>query len=113
MKLKTIIHVLIIAGAVFLSACEKNTDIFVPDPGQLNGPDTTWHNSITATMPVSNLKADLSFEPYVDSIEVSSNIATVLTPSGLQVNFPPNCCVNGAGQPVTGKVQVELMMKKK
>jgi hypothetical protein len=64
-------------------------------------------------MPVSNLKASLLFEPYIDSIEVNSNTATVLTPSGLQVTFPPNCCVNGAGQPVTGKVQVELMQIKK
>lgn len=112
MKRKTIIQVLI-AGTVFLSACQKNTDIFVPDPGQLNGPDTTWHNSITATMPVSSLKSNLLYEPYIDSFEVTGNIASILTPSGLQVTFPPNCCVNGAGQTVTGKVQVELLLIKK
>ena len=112
MKRKTIIHVLI-AGALFLSACQKNTDIFVPDPGQLNGPDTTWQNSVTAAMPVSILKESLLFEPYSDSIDVNSNIASVLTPSGLQVTFPPNCCVNGAGQTITGRVQVELMLVKK
>jgi hypothetical protein len=112
MKRRTIIHVLI-TGALLLSACEKNTDIFVPDPGQINGPDTAWHNTITPTMPVSNLKASLLFEPYIDSIEVNSNVASILTPSGLLVNFPPNCCVSAAGQPLTGKVQVELMLIKK
>ena len=112
MKRKTIIQVLI-AGAVFLSACQKNTDIFVPDNGQLNGPDTAWHNAITAAMPVSNLKGSLSFEPYTDSFEVNANVANILTPSGLQVTFPPNSCVNSGGQPFTGKVTVELMLLKK
>ncbi len=112
MNRKIIIFVLISAG-LFLNACQKNTDIFVPDPGQLNGPDTTWQNTVTASMPVSNLKTGLLFEPYIDSINVNSNIASVLTPFGLVVNFPPNCCVNAAGQTVTGKVQVELMLIKK
>ncbi len=112
MKRKTIIQVLI-AGALFLSACEKNTDIFVPNPGQTNGPDTTWHNTITPSLPVSNLKTSLSFAPYTDSIEVNNNIATVLTPFGIQVNFPANSCVNATGQPITGRIKVEIMLLKK
>ena len=112
MKRKTIIHILL-AGIIFLSACEKNTDIFVPDPGQPNGPDTTWHSTISTTMPVSNLKTSLLFEPYIDSIEVNNNIATVLTPFGIQVNFPANSCVNTSGQPVTGRIRVEIMLLKK
>lgn len=112
MKRKTIIHVFI-AGIFLLGACEKNTDIFVPDSGQPNGQDTTWQNTVTPAMPVSDLRTSLLFDPYVDSIEVNSNVATIITPSGLQVNFPPNSCVSTAGQPVTGKVQVELMLIKK
>jgi hypothetical protein len=112
MKRKAIIHVLT-AGILLLSACEKNTDIFVPDPGQLNGPDTAWQSPITPTMPVSNLKTSLLFEPYVDSVEVSANVATMSTPFGVLLNFPPNFCVNAAGQPLTGKVQVELIVIKK
>jgi hypothetical protein len=112
MKRKTIIHVFL-AGMLFLSACEKDTDIFVPDHGQLNGPDTSWQPLITNSMAVSNLKASLLFDPYIDSIEVNANTATLLTPSGLQLIFPPNCCVSSAGQPITGKVQVELMLIKK
>ncbi len=112
MKKKTVILVLI-AGVLFLNACQKNTDIFVPDPGQLNGPDTAWQSSVTATMPVSNLKNNLLFDPYIDSIEVTANIASILTPYGLQVNFPPFSCVNASGQTITGRVQVELMIIKK
>ena len=48
MNIKTFISV-IITGSLFLNACQKNTDIFVPDPGQINGPDTSWHSVITAS----------------------------------------------------------------
>lgn len=112
MKLKTIILVLF-TGVFFLSACQKDTDIFVPNTGQLNGPDTSWHTTITAAMPVSVLKNNLLPETHVDSFEVNANIATILTSTGLQVTFPPNCCVNGTGQPISGRVQVELMLVKK
>jgi hypothetical protein len=101
------------AGGLFLNACQKDIDIFVPDSGQLNGPDTSWQNTVTATMPVSVLKNNLLLQPYQDTISVNANIATVTTPFGVQVNFPPHCCTNGSGQLVTGKVDVELMAVKK
>ena len=112
MKLKTII-LLLFAGGFLLTACQKNTDIFVPDPGQTNGPDTSWQTTITAALPVSILKRNLLPETYVDSFIVSANIATVITPLGLQINFSPNCCVNSIGQPITGRVQVEIVLVKK
>ena len=110
---KKIIIPFLIAGAFLLNACQKNTDIFVPDPGQINGPDTTWQTNITASMPVSDLKNKLLFESHFDSIEVNSNIASVLTPFGIVVNFPPNSCVGATGQPIAGRVQVEIMLLKK
>ena len=110
---KKIIILALFAGGLFLSACQKDVDVFVPDAGQLNGPDTTWQNTITATMPVSVLKNSLITEPYLDTINVNANIATVVTPFGMQVNFPANCCTTGAGQPVTGRVDVEIQVVKK
>jgi hypothetical protein len=113
MKTKAIILILI-AGGLLLNACQKDIDIFVPDPGQPNAPDTSWQNTVTATMPVSILKNNLAQEPvYLDSITVNANIATVTTPFGIQCNFPPNCCATALGQPVTGKVLVEIMVIKK
>jgi hypothetical protein len=112
MSIKAFILVLF-TGSLVLNACQKDIDIFVPDPGQLNGPDTSWQNSITATMPVSVLKNNLIEEPYLDSFTVNANIATIVTPFDMQLNFPPNCCATAAGQPVTGKVQVEIMVIKK
>lgn len=113
MKIKVFICILF-TGSLLLHACKKDVDVFVPDPGQMNGPDTTWQNTITAAMPVSVLKNNLAQEPvYVDSINVNASIASVTTPFGIQVNFPPNCCATAAGQPVTGRVQVELKVIKK
>lgn len=112
MNKKIIISVLA-AGIFLLNSCQKNTDIFVPDPGQVNGPDTTWQPAVTASMPVSVLKNSLLLAPYSDSIEVNANIATVSTPFGVQVNFPPNCCVSTTGQPLTGKVQVDILVLRK
>jgi hypothetical protein len=110
---RKIIILVLFAGGLFLNSCQKDIDVFVPDAGQLNGPDTTWQNTITAASPVSILKTSLSSAPYLDSITVNANIATVVTPFGMQINFPPNCCVNGAGQPVTGKIDVEVLLVKK
>ena len=112
---KKIVTILLISGALFLSACQKNTDIFVPDPGQVNGPDTTWYNSITATMPVTALQTSLVIEPLRDSFEVgtSSTSPIILTLSGLQFTFPSHCFVNSAGQIVTGKIYVDVLLIKK
>ena len=112
MNIKAFILVLI-TGSLFLNACQKNTDIFVPDPGQVNGPDTSWYSTVTAAMPVSILKNNLLQQPYLDSITVNANVASIVTPFGIQVNFPPNSCATAAGQVITGKVQVELQLVKK
>lgn len=100
------------AGSLFLHACQKNIDVFVPDPGQLNGPDTSWQTTISTSMPVSVLKNNLLVAPYRDTINVNGNVASVATPFGIQVNFPANCCVGSAGA-VTGKVDVEIQLARK
>lgn len=110
---KKIVAILFITAGLLLNACKKNSDIFVPDPGQLSGPDTGWYASITSTMPVSLLKNDLAIPVYSDTITVNANNAYVQTPFGLQCGFPPNCCVTSTGQTVSGTVRVDLMLIKK
>lgn len=103
----------LITAAFTLNACEKNTDIFVPDPGQINGPDTAWQTTVTPAMQVTILKNNLSAQPYHDTITVNASTVSLNTPFGIQVTFPPFCCVNGSGQVVTGRVDVELLVVKK
>ncbi len=112
MNKKTFILVLIIA-AFTLNACEKDTDVFVPDPNQLIGPDTNWHTAIPTPVSVASLRNSLLIAPYLDTITVNAGSVTINTPFGIQVTFPPHCCTNGAGQNVTGKVDVEMQMLKK
>ena len=76
-------------------------------------PIPTGIATVTASMPVSVLKTSLLQEPYLDSIEVNATTATIVSPSGLQVTFPPHSCVTALGQTITGKVQVELQVVKK
>jgi hypothetical protein len=110
MKNKIII-LLFIAGAVFLSSCQKNIDVFI---AQSTGPDTTWYNAVNSSMPVAALQTSLLIAPVKDSIEINnSTMAYLTTSSGLQCGFPPLSCVTTAGQVVTGKVQVELFVIKK
>jgi len=112
MNRKTLILILITTG-IFLSACQKNSDIFVPDSGQLNGPDTAWYSTVTASMPVNEVKNSLLYETYTDSIQVNSNTAYITTPFGMICGFPPNSCVGNAGQVITGTVNVQLTLVKK
>jgi hypothetical protein len=111
MNRKLVILFLITTG-FFLNACQKNIDIFVPDAGQISGPDTSWYSTITAAMPVTDLNNNLAIDSYKDSIQVSSNTSYITMPSGLQCYFPANCCVSNSGQVITGKVNVELMQIK-
>jgi len=110
---KKIVTILIISSALFLNACQKNTDIFVPDPGQINGADTAWYNPVAATAPVFSLQTNLLLEPVRDSFEVNANIATILTSNGVQLSFPPLSCISSTGQAITGKVYIELLLIKK
>lgn len=108
--IKKIITGILFSGMVLLTACQKDIDVFVPDAGQLNGPDTAWQTAAGNIVSLELLKSSLLKPAYLDTINVNGAIATVNTAFGLQVNFPANCCVNGAGQPVTGKVDVEIQL---
>lgn len=105
---------ILLSGTLFFAACQKDIDVFVPDAGQINGADTTWQSSITATMPVAALQTNLLAEPIKDSVELSTaNIAYLTSSSGIICAFPPLSCINSAGTPVTGKIYVELFVIKK
>jgi hypothetical protein len=108
--MKKIIPILLIAGAFLFNACQKNIDAFVPDP-RTNAPDTNWYNIITSTMPVTALQNDLKIKLAADSFDIS-NTVVYISINGMQLGFTPNCCTNGTGQAVTGKVTAEALLIK-
>lgn len=113
---KKITFLLLVAGSFFLHACKKNTDVFVPDPGQLNTADTSWYNAISAAMPVVALQTNLNVqvETVRDSVEIGNTASAIITTiNGVQCTFPPLSCANSAGQLVTGKIYVDVMLVRK
>jgi hypothetical protein len=107
---KRIVPILLIAGAFLLNACQKNIDTFVPDL-RANAPDTNWYNNIASAMPVTALQNDLRIKPTTDSFDVN-NSAVNITINGMLLGFPPNSCINSAGQAITGKVNIEALLIK-
>lgn len=93
--------------AMLLNACQKDIDSFVPDPGQANGPDTTWYGNVSDAMPVAALRNSLLLEVTADSVDVGSSNDTITAASGLRCVFPAGSCVNSIGIPLTGFVKVE------
>lgn len=106
MKTKLTIAYFLLAGLIF-SSCQKNIDVFVPDPGQNAGPDTTWYSDVTANMQASILRTQLKITPYQDTIDGSA-AATIITADGVQCSFPANSCVTATGASVTGRVDVQI-----
>ena len=98
---------LLVLGTVLLNSCKKDSDIFVPDPGQQTGPDSNWYSPVTASMPVNKLESNLFIPADVNTIVVNDQPDTVITSSGLICLFPPYSCVDSTGAPVTGSVTVE------
>jgi hypothetical protein len=113
MNKKLIIAILFTAAVAAMYSCEKDSDVFIPNVSATQGPDTNWYSIIADTMPVNAIKKVLFPEVYLDSIEVNANPAFITTPSGLTCSFPAFCCTNASGQPVAGKVNVELLLIKK
>jgi hypothetical protein len=113
MNRKLIITCLLAAGMSILYSCQKDSDVFIPDPTVTQGPDTNWYNIITDSMPVKTIKKVLFPELYLDSFEVNATPVSVTSPSGLTVSFPAFCCTNANGQAITGKVYVEMLLVKK
>jgi hypothetical protein len=95
--------------ALVMGSCNKNIDNFVPDPGQVTGPDTNWVSNIIVTMPVAVFKNTLLLKPFTDSIDLQKN-DTVDNAAGLRCIIPANSFTDSLGQLATGKVMIEMLM---
>jgi len=107
---KPIFYILLIA-VVALSSCQKDLDLFVPDP--ITGYDSTWYNTLDNSMPVASLKATLSLPVYKDSFELNTASVTIMTGAGLECIFNPGSVLTSSNVPVTGKIYLETYLLKK
>lgn len=101
----------VLTAIIFIS-CQKDVDVFVPDPGQPTGPDTTWVTTVTETLSVSLLKKEIRLSPATDSFEINNSTSTLLWPSGLQCDFPVNSLTDASNAPLAGKIRVEALLLK-
>jgi len=102
-----------IAAAFFLCGCQKNIDVFVPDAGQLNGPDTTWYGSVSDAMPVTAIRNSLALETFKKDIVIGTNKDTVTTTNGLTCIFPAGNYLSAGNVAVTGKISSEVLLLRK
>ncbi len=100
-------------AVILFSSCQKDLEFFVPDPGQVNGPDSTWHNVISNNFPVAALKNTLLLPSQKDSFIINTNIVTLTTSEGLQCSFTAGSLLNSANQPATGMIRLESHLLKK
>lgn len=112
MKLTKIIFSLLVSF-LLLNGCQKNLDEFIPDTGQPNGPDTTWHPVVTDTMPVFSLRNNLLLEIRKDSVDLTNSTVSITAASGVQCSIPGNTFITAAGLPVTGRISIHTLLLRK
>jgi hypothetical protein len=96
---------------VGLFSCEKNTDIIVPDPNQLNGPDTTWYNSITENMSAVALKNEIQSGYDIDTVSLNGGTGlNFITASSLYFSINPGSIITGTGDVYLGNMIVKSMI---
>lgn len=110
MKFNIKIFYLLLATAL-ASSCQKDLDQFVPDPSA--GFDSTWYNSMTASLPATGLRTALLLPIKRDSFELNNTTVSVITGSGLQCGFMPGSLVSASSTPVSGKIFIETHLLKK
>jgi len=95
---------------VGLFSCEKNTDIIVPDPNQLNGPDTTWYNTLTENMSAIALKNDIQSGYDIDTVSLNGGTGlSFITASELHFSINPGSIITGTGNVYLGNMIVKSM----
>ena len=100
----TIPLLFLILAAFSFSACQKDIDEL---SFQSALPDTIWHNTITAGMPISNLKSVLYPGAQTDMFLINpGTVNTYNAAGGLSVQIIPGMLSNN-GQQTTGLVSIE------
>jgi hypothetical protein len=108
MKLKFYIYSLLLIFTV--TSCQKNLDVFVPDPGQPQYADTNWVSAATPAHNILLLRKKLVLPFFKDSVEIGAATASIVTPAGLNCSFPSGC-LNGPGNTtIWGRVNVQAAL---
>jgi hypothetical protein len=105
--MKNNLFITFLIGIVLLfNACKKDTNDFVPDPGQQL--DSAWVSSVTALSQVSVLSEKLRGILNTATVDATAPAAVTIN-SSLQISIPPNGFSAG-GNVYTGPLKVDYIL---
>lgn len=93
----------------FFASCKKDTNVFVPDPGQQL--DSAWTANVTSSNQVLILSKELQGNFLAETFN-SSTDTLLSTNAGVQFTFPKNS-LTVSGTATTGSVKVEYILVQK
>lgn len=94
---------------LLITSCQKDTDTFVIDPGQMNGADTSWPARIADSMPIVSLKNEIkpSFNSRTFNYTPNTPLSFPLS-SGMQFYILSGSLKYQSGSQVTsGPITIE------
>lgn len=94
-----------------LSACQKNIDLFIPDPIQ-SFADTVWQNNPPPTAAIVGLKNELRVQKIRDSFSYS-NAGIVFSSGNISLTIPANGLTKNNGTMPVGIVKRETLLVQK
>ncbi len=110
-NMKTINRLLFFGLLIGLVSCQQDLDMLVINPGQLNGPDTTWVNAVSAQSPSNQLRDNIRKSLRKDSFMLNTGSTTVINlSSGIQLRIPTESLQSLNGSPYLGAVKSESIL---
>ncbi|MFN5135640.1 MAG: hypothetical protein ACK5DG_10025 [Chitinophagaceae bacterium] len=102
----------IVAIMIFFTACQKNSDVFVPDPGQQL--DSAWVSTITSNSQISVLTNRITGVFDNAQVNVNSTVDTsIASNTGLVIEIPRESLFStGAVYVGTVRAEYKLILKK-
>jgi hypothetical protein len=94
---------------IFLTGCQKNSDVFVPNPGQQL--DSAWVNTILSNAQVVQLTSKIAGSFTSDTLSVY-NDTSIRTSNGFTIELPKGSLLS-SGNEYTGTVRAEFILIQK
>ncbi len=110
---KFIYSLLLVGCVVVFHSCQKDLDQFIPDPNQLNGPDTAWVAQIGPTTPIAVLRKNILVQPETINFVADAVADTLYTSNGLKLYIPANGFSSNSGSTASGNVQLATYLIQK
>lgn len=107
--MKKIIYSFLLITCFLAVSCKKDTNVFIPDPGQQL--DSAWTANVTAASQVMILSKKLEGSFVSQEFNTLSD-TSVTTSNGLQFSFPKNSLLLN-GSSLSGSVKLEYVLLQK